>query len=333
MRSLASAIAARYGVPVDALVSRLSVGSFRVKSGADLETATRYARDLEGIGAVCELRDSTTGRVLELTNPDDPSGLAAASNRFSQDLGALDQGNLALSTLDGRTGDTAPPPVGVAMSEPYNLTTPPAGMPALPPSDGPSAFAPPVSEAAEEELMLAVDPRLPAEGYEETAAPPPPRTMAAEMPDGAPARVLSSVPQDAGHAKPGGPSLGERFSRTVADGRTGLAKRSRGAFIAGVAIALVLGMFVAHVVAVFQETNAYSPVRKDLLVSYSEATDPDAHAALTSIRAGAADILQSRKRRIAITSLVVWVLAATGIAFLWFRVVPWERLARPQTIS
>ena len=58
VRGVAQAIADRYGMPVDAVAQRIAAGRFRVKAGVDLQTAQRFAADLERLGAVCAIVDA-----------------------------------------------------------------------------------------------------------------------------------------------------------------------------------------------------------------------------------------------------------------------------------
>ena len=51
VRALADAMARRYGLSAQDLISRFARGRFRVKSNIDRRTADTYARDLEAIGA------------------------------------------------------------------------------------------------------------------------------------------------------------------------------------------------------------------------------------------------------------------------------------------
>lgn len=55
---LASAMSQRYGLPAAELVTRLQRGRFRVKSNLDAQTAERYRRDLEKIGARVVVEDT-----------------------------------------------------------------------------------------------------------------------------------------------------------------------------------------------------------------------------------------------------------------------------------
>lgn len=56
--AVAAAIAARYRLPADAIGQRMAAGRFRVKANVDLDTAKAFARDLEGLGAVCTVVDA-----------------------------------------------------------------------------------------------------------------------------------------------------------------------------------------------------------------------------------------------------------------------------------
>jgi hypothetical protein len=60
VRGVAQAIADRYGMPADAIAQRMAAGRFRVKGGVDLQTAQRFAADLERLGAVCAIVDTAS---------------------------------------------------------------------------------------------------------------------------------------------------------------------------------------------------------------------------------------------------------------------------------
>src|SRR5436853_2562243 len=63
---VATAMAARYGLPPAELESRLQRGRFKVKAGVDRATAETYARDLDRLGAIAVVIDAT-GATVDLT--------------------------------------------------------------------------------------------------------------------------------------------------------------------------------------------------------------------------------------------------------------------------
>ena len=190
----------------------------------------------------------------------DPSlaGLAAADGNFSADLGAIGAGNLSLSTLDGRTGDTEPPPIAGMPSAPpptpqvasshdvvsldsRDLASAPLPHPG---SSDANRFAPPTVEGHEEELTLAFDPAIdgppggqsaPVAAVVESAPhatqtmapePPPQRTMAPEPGQQAEHSQRQTLsPEVSTDSSPPKPSIGARFSEFVVSMRGGLAAR------------------------------------------------------------------------------------------------------------
>ena len=308
-RALADAIAARYGVPVDAIADRLAAGGFRVKSGVDLDTAMAYAVDLTKLGGACIVVDAATGEPIETAKNSDPEpiGLAAAGRDVSMGLGALDSGNMVVATLDGAVdprGDLVFKDEGESLAldaSPYEPTELAA------PTRSESDFAPPPSEVADDELMLVEDPRQAREAI-------------AEQP-------VAAIPEpELAPAPPAGPGFAERASRLGVEARRSLATRGRVHVAAGALLVVIAGFVAAHVIGVIQETSAYPPIHKELREAYAEATDPDSHAALPEIREGMQQLVESRQRRIAVTCALVWIAASAGVGFLWFRKIEWERL-------
>lgn len=293
-RALAGAIAARYSVPTEAIAERLAVGGFRVKSDVDLDTAMSYAVDLTKLGGACVILDAATGKPVERATPG-PSG-----------MGALDSGDLVVATLDGEVDDGDEVlALDSSPYEPKELATP------IQPD---AAFAPPPTEIAAEELMLADDPR---ELRAAAQAAAPARPIVLPEPS---ALATTAAP------RPRGPGLGERAAKLGSEARASLARRGRLHVVAGALLAVLLGFAAAHVAGVIQESSAYPPIRAELGAAYAAATDPESHAALPQIREGMQELVDARQRRIAITSGLVWIAAGIGFGFLWFRKIRWERL-------
>ncbi len=353
---LATAISAHYRVPAEAVEAKLLHGSFRVKSRTDIETARRYQHHLDALGAVCEIRDSTSGHVIAPSPPPeavsnhsisasptlvaahelDPTmaGLAAAQGTFSADLGALNAGMahmLSLAPLDERRDNPANPTVSI--EAPTDRSAPLIDLDGPVPSElGPvgdgahidQRFAPPSDTSNPEVLTLALDPDL--DGPPVTAVPMPatmaPRPLPSPTTDVH--QQLFAAPNE--QTKEAKPSLDARIRSVIAVAKSGLASRSRGAFVTGVATAMLAGFLIAHVVGVIQESHAYPSARKELLASYAEATDASSHAGLASIRESTLDLIHSRQTKIATTSLLIWVVVSAVIGFVWFRLIGWERL-------
>lgn len=84
---VASAIADRYGMPEEAIARRMAAGRFRVKANVDLETAKKFAADLERLGAVC-----TVARASASAPVDSPSGRVGKAATVLQSPPAIPAG-------------------------------------------------------------------------------------------------------------------------------------------------------------------------------------------------------------------------------------------------
>jgi hypothetical protein len=317
-------------VPTEAITERLAVGGFRVKSDVDLDTAMSYAVDLTKLGGACVVVDAQTGEALK-NKParDEPVGLAAASGDIPIALGALADGEIVVSTLDGEVdqpplehtasafaapGDTradlefvddGDAAAALALdASPYNPTELAA------PSRG--AFAPPPSAVGDDELLLMDDPLEVHHRRDEARAP----IVLPEPTIAATSRTL----------RPRGPSLGTQLATAGINARLSLARRGSVNFMSGAVLAVVVGFLAAHIIASIQETNAFPPLEKELGEAYAEAVDRNAYAALPEVRADLQLLVESRQRRIAITGGLVWLAAAAAFGFVWFRKIPWETL-------
>ena len=56
-------------------------------------------------------------------------------------------------------------------------------------------------------------------------------------------------------------------------------------------------------------------------------TTPDAYATLDATRASFLERKRDERRNIAVIALAIWALVGGGIAYGWFRRVPWDDLA------
>jgi hypothetical protein len=274
--------------------------------------STRPAADQSALaGAAPSTRPAAEQSALAGAAPrtaaasEDSTGLAAAlgdpGRASQQDLGALaaEQGSLAVSSLDG-ADDPTPPSVDGAAFAPDE-----------------AAFAPP--EADHAELALAVDLRRddpePADEF---------LTLAPEGEDLSMASSSSPSPSPA--ARTG--AAGDRTSTSaLTRARQTLADSARVRLVAGVLLVLALGFLPAHLVAGMREDSAYTEVRAEVRAAYAEVRTADEWAALDEYLAGQRDVMDSQRRNIAVTSLLVWALVAGGLGFVWFRVIDWDRVA------
>ncbi|HUJ58689.1 MAG TPA: hypothetical protein VLX92_09355 [Kofleriaceae bacterium] len=322
VRQLAEAIAAHYGLPVAELLERLAQGRLRVKGNIDRATAERYVADLERLGARCTIEPSTpqTSRLatplpfpaVRTTTPPGPfaSGLSAAFAGESKaaDLGALgeDAAPLALASVDG---SDASGPVAVPGFEPPAKVAPPPTPKQKPkpkPKDEPiDMFAPPDALA---EFKVELAPEEAERDARRRASVPPPVSPPAPAP----------APPTPQLRRPSTPSL-RPPPVTVAPPR--LLGDPRKRLIAGVALAIGLGFVPAHFVAAMREHAAQDAAAHELAAAAQQPLDQPAIDALWRDQRARLD---GDRVRIALLGLAIWGALGAGIAYLWFRKIPWS---------
>jgi hypothetical protein len=111
----------------------------------------------------------------------------------------------------------------------------------------------------------------------------------------------------------------------VANATTLLREPPRWRFAAGVLLAVALGFAPAHLVSAMREEAKYAQIDKAVIAKQAAATTPEAYAALDRFRAEQIDRKKSERRTIALMALGIWAAVAGLIAFVWFRLVPWDR--------
>jgi hypothetical protein len=340
---VAEGMASRYGLPADDLLGRLSRGRFRVKANVDRATADALKKDLESLGARVLIEAGTgasdpqkrpTPQPRASTPPPLQSGLSAAfgDNPASADLGALanlDNG-LALSSIDGTDESKAPASFGPPMSASIGPAAPPAatgkGSPPKPkdlPVD--MQFAPP-DEGAELKMDIAAD------ELEHKAKKQEEQRRRQTPPAG--------VPLDP-PARPTPPQRPSQQPRLKTDpvaplpappkprGRLGPLSDERIRFAVGIGIAILLGLLPAHLIASSWEGSAYGRVDAKVEQQQKMAETADDYAALDAYRDRALDQKKSERRNIAMVGMLIWAAAGAGIAYAWFKRVPWDRLDAP----
>jgi hypothetical protein len=335
VRKLAQAISRRYGIAADTIAQRLANGRFRVKADAELTTATRYAADLETLGAICTVvaagaAVSTTRGALPVTRADPVddeeapprygTGLAASRRAIAFDeedgaphqvaddsrlaaLAALEQAQPQLATLDGEADEPPPPMTTVAFDD---YASNPGGDP----------FAPPTEGAEEEQLQLAADPReislrtMQVPPIEELTAPAAPGPVEPAGPDTRPGGLAGAQAQ---------------LGRGVDAARRALRENARVRFAVGVLLALLLGFVPAHIYAVASEGSEYSALRKQVRDAYADARTTEDWQGLDQVRAGTLEVMASRRLHIAINASLVWAGVGALLAWVWFRKLPWPQ--------
>lgn len=362
---LAAAVAAHYGLPVADLQARIASGRFRVKGNCDRATADSYIRDLTALGARCSLEEASPANAAKtpLPFPAVPgpggqppgrpsqsalpprqttppatartatppkgfqSGLAAAFSGAQQvdNLGALDEGALLnLSSVDGK--DDAPPqtafapPPAAAPVKPDGKAKPAA--PAKPKDEPIDMFAPPDADDANFQVDLA--PEEVARAAKKQASIPPetapiePRASrpSLQVPNDRASRPSLQVPND----RASRPSL----QAPNMPAATGL-RDPKTRLVLGVLIAIVLGFVPAHFIAHAQESSAFSAVDANVLAVQHDVATPEDFAALETFRAGQLARKHDERRNIALLAMLIWAAVGGGIAYVWFRRIPWDR--------
>jgi hypothetical protein len=255
------------------------------------------------------------------------SGLAAAFTDDSHrapatSLGALDEMQLlSLSSLDGSDHRDAPP----ASFEPPAAAMMPASIGPAIRTSAPSAasttapidrFAAP---QAEEEFVvdLATDEIEYRERRRGSISPATHDANAASAGTRAANSSIVATTARSG-AIPTGTTMG-------ANATTLLREPPRWRHAAGVLLAVMLGFAPAHLVAAMREETKFAQIDKAVIAKQAAATTPEAYAALDGFRAEQVDRKTSERRMIALMALGIWAAAAGLIAFVWFRLVPWDR--------
>ena len=359
---LAAAVAAHYGLPVADLQARIASGRFRVKGNCDRATADSYIRDLTALGARCSLEEASPSNTAKTPLPfpavtaQPParpsqsalpprqttppatartatpakgfqSGLAAAFSGEQQvgSLGALDDGALLkLSSVDGK--DEAPPadafgpPPSAPVVAPAAKAKPaPAAKPASPAADPIDMFAPPDAEDASFQVDLAPDEV--ARAAKKKASIPP--EAAPVEPAPATTGRISRPSVQAVQAPP------DRISRPSLEAPAGPAatglKDPRTRFAVGVLISIVLGFLPAHLISHFQQSSAFAKIDANVTAIQRDAITPEDYAALDAFRASQLERKHDERRNIALLAILIWAAAGSGIAYVWFRRIPWDR--------
>lgn len=248
------------------------------------------------------------------------SGLAAAYTPSSQmDLGALSTDSISLASLDGSD------PVGEeAFAAPVDLSPtiepaapPPSGGKKAKPKDVPvDLFAPP--EAAED---AAFQVELAADEIEHRAKKL--STPPAGVPVQAPPTASGSTPQLSARKKPITSPSGVPV--TVAPDAQ---EAPRWRFAAGVMLAIILGFLPAHLIASMREKSAFTKIDQEVIAQQNAADSAELYEALDGFRTAKQSQKQSEKRSIAMLSMLIWGVTAGGLAYVWFRRVPWDKLGR-----
>lgn len=246
------------------------------------------------------------------------SGLSAAfgGETAHAELGALGNADatFSLSSVDGETSDDTAMPAGIAAE----IEKSPEPM-----------FAPPAAQAAPTDAAKKARPKdVPVDMF----APPDAEDDAAlvEIADDdkefARKRV-STPPMQVPAVRASSPVIVGAPPVTAVKSRLGPLADERTRMIAGALLAVLLGFLPAHFYARSREKATYAEIDQKLQSDQIAADTPDAWSALDKTRANALARKEDERRNIAIIALAIWALVGGGIAYGWFRRVPWDDLA------
>jgi hypothetical protein len=235
------------------------------------------------------------------------SGLAAATTApIDTNLGALEHADasaLTLSSLDGHAEMAMAPESSGSFGPSVELdngpyaTAPSSPAPAAAKSNEPLDLFAPMEDGADFKVEVA-----PEDDFARKK-PPPPREDT-PVPARAPTPIL----------------LAAQAAMPAKRGKLGPLADVKVRFAAGVVAAVLLGFIPATIVASIRERSAYHSIDEQYLKEAETSQDPDLDAKYL-------DKKRSERRGIAFTSMLIWALAGGGVAYVWFRRVPWERWA------
>jgi hypothetical protein len=265
------------------------------------------------------------------------SGLAAAFSPESPaaSLGALEGegASFSLSSVDGNdssgsvSAEAFEPPaagglpasIGPAAEKPK--AAPKAAPQAAAKADAKAAkledkpldlFAPPDAEDAQLSVDIATD-EQDISARKRANTPPPSEVV--PPPTTAPMRKSQPVMQT--------PSQGVALA-VPSSSKLGPLRDEKVRFVAGVLLALVLGFLPAHVIAGMREDSAYEEIDRKVIRAQQAADTPESYALLDKVRADQLERKEAEQRNAAIIALVIWGAVASGIAYAWFRKIPWD---------
>jgi hypothetical protein len=278
--------------------------------------------------------------------PQYQSGLAAAfsSEQPAASLGALEGDGLSfsLSSVDGADEQA---PGGAAFEPPAASMSASIGPPPEKPQAAKAAkserpkdvpldlFAPPDQESASLAVDIAddeIDPKKRAA----TPVDDPSRQSAPALPDPPPVGRQSAPAIPTGRSSQPAIPTGRSSQPAIANEPVDVVKRSklgpladeRVRFAAGVVLAIVLGFVPAHFVAASREASAYKEIDTKVLARQQLADTPETYATLDRMRADQLTRKKGEQRNAAIIAFAIWALVGGGLAFAWFKKIPWDDL-------
>lgn len=364
---VAAAIAQRFGLPVDAIQQRLGQGRFRAKSNVDLKTARAFATELDRLGAVCTIEDSTgkpvaiaalpaalplpatlpppAAKPTQAPTPKPAQGTAPtiragashgplAGIRSSPDATPIPGGYQ--SGLSAAFGDEASKSgtdlgaLGAADSGAFSLATL-DGDEEIAQKKSAAASSAPTDPAARDNLFRPPD-EVDGPSDLELAVEKPVRVTPPSMPVATstddPETRHTPMPMSAVSVLDDEEPVVEAKRESAIKVVTAvLGNQPRVRLLAGVMLAVLLGFIPATLFASWREGSAYADSRNELHKSYAAAHTVERWNRLDEEIKGQRGVMSSSRQTIAITSILIWGAAGGGFAFFWFRKVPWERFA------
>jgi hypothetical protein len=249
------------------------------------------------------------------------SGLSAAYTESSAtDLGALSTDSISLASLDGNdavSDDAFAPPVDLSPTVDKPTAKPAAAKAKAKANNDPvDLFAPP--EAAEDAAFKV---ELATDEVEHRAK------KMSTPPAGVPVPIAqtpsTATPQLGQLKKRATPATGAPI--TVSPDAQ---EPPRWRFAAGVVLSIILGFIPAHLIASAREKSAFAKIDQEVTQQQEAADSPDLYDALDSFRTAKQAQKKSEKKSIAMLSMLIWGVTGAGLAYVWFRRVPWDKLSR-----
>jgi len=239
---------------------------------------------------------------------------------LSAGLGALEQDGaaFALSSVDGeeqaQSASAFEPPPEPAKPKPKAEKKPdkPA-KPARPKDEPLDMFAPPDAQGEEFKVELAAD-EIAHSAKKRATTPPVESEPAQRIPR----------PQSEPSGRKSQPSIQPATEVAAPRSKLGPLGDERVRFAAGVVLAILIGFVPAHLVASAREGSAFKEIDTKVMAAQQLADTPEAYATLDSMRADQLGKKQGEQRNAAIIGFAIWGLVGAGVAFAWFKKIPWE---------
>jgi hypothetical protein len=262
--------------------------------------------------------------------PQFQSGLSAAfsGQMPAADLGALGREDVSfsLSSVDGADdqspaaasgGGNFAASIGPAPEAPPSKTgkTPKVATPADEPLD---MFAPPEMQGDEFKVDIAADERA----VSRPSTPPPVEEDAASRPS---SQKIPTTPASGRISRPSLQAPNAPVDVVApSSNRFGPLGEPRNRFIAGVFLAVILGFVPAHFIAKMREESTSQTVDQRVIAAQQAADTLDTWEGLDRLRADQLARKEAEKRNASIIGFVVWALAGGGIAWVFFKKIPWD---------